>query len=56
MNRSLANVIFGGYGVAPTKGKVESCDTQTHLCHQEIDVNCEWGWEHDKVMDGGRGP
>ena len=41
MNRSLTNVIFGGYGTAPTKGKVESCDVETHKCHQEIDANSE---------------
>ncbi len=38
MNRSLANVIFGGYSVAK-KGPVELCDTETQLCHTEIDIN-----------------
>lgn len=38
MNRSLTNVIFGGYGTPVVKGKQELCDTETHLCHQEVDA------------------
>ena len=40
MNRSLTNVVFGGLGTSgpAVKGKVELCDTQTKLCHQECDV------------------
>jgi len=53
MNRSLANVIFGGYGTAaPVKGKVEMCDTATHLCHQEVDITSasELLREADKIV------
>ena len=42
MNRSLTNVIFGGYGTPPVAGKVESCDTETKKCHQEIDINSKF--------------
>jgi NAD(P) transhydrogenase len=38
MNRSLANVIFGGYSVPEKKGKSESCDVENKLCHTEVDV------------------
>ena len=38
MNRSLANVIFGGYSVPAKKGTSESCDVETKLCHTEIDI------------------
>lgn len=47
MNRSLLNVIFGGMGTPNAiVGKGEVCDVQTHQCHQEIDVNGEWGCWH----------
>jgi NAD(P) transhydrogenase len=38
MNRSLTNVIFGGYSAPEKKGKSESCDVETKLCHTEVDV------------------
>ncbi len=47
MNRSLTNVIFGGIGTAaaPAKGTVGVCDTDTKLCHTEIDIDGEL-WAH----------
>ncbi|MEW5318294.1 MAG: hypothetical protein WDW38_009527 [Sanguina aurantia] len=39
MNRSLVNVILGGYGTPAPKAKsTEMCDVQTKLCHQEVTV------------------
>ncbi len=35
MNRSLANVIFGGMGTGtkPVEGRRELCEVDTQLCH-----------------------
>ncbi|KAG1676348.1 hypothetical protein FOA52_001143 [Chlamydomonas sp. UWO 241] len=37
MNRSITNVIFGGYAQKP-KGKTEICEIETKKCHQEVDA------------------